>query len=355
MTFVFTVNPGATSTKLAAFDNDIELWREEIDYVAEDFAGMSSVFDQLERRYADIKAVLTAKGLDRKFDATAGRGGLIGPVQPGAYVVDDALIEQLRKRPVLDHASNLGGALAREVARDFGVEGCPAFIYDPVTVDSMMDIARLTGVKGAERKSIGHHLNMHAVAIKLAHQLGKDYEHARIAVVHMGGGSSASAHVEGKIIDFVSDDEIQFSAERSGGVPLKEITALLTTLTPAELNQLLRKQAGLFSLCGTTDMRLIEERIEQGSKWDLCVIQAMGLQVSKCFASLAASMEGQVDGLALTGGMAHSKLLRDEVTKRTAFIAPLYVFPGEAELEALAGGAVRVLNGSEQAHHFGID
>ncbi|MGL5405636.1 MAG: butyrate kinase [Propionibacteriaceae bacterium] len=350
MTYILTVNPGATSTKIAAFEDTAELWRETINYDATDFAGMTSVFDQLERRYNDIKTILESRHSGMVFDATAGRGGLIGPVKPGAYVVNDALIDQLRNRPVLDHASNLGGALAREVARDFGIVDCPAFIYDPVTVDSMTDIARLTGLKGVERKSIGHHLNMRAVAMDLADTLGLGYKKANIIVVHMGGGSSASAHCQGEIVDFVSDDEIQFSAERSGGVPLKEITTLLKTMSPTELGTKLRKEAGLLSHCGTTDMREIESRIQAGDTAAETVVAAMGLQVAKCMASLAATLAGKVDGLILTGGMAHSSRLCDEVSKRTDFIAPFYPYPGEAELPALAGGVLRVLRGEEIAN-----
>ena len=355
MTYILTINPGATSTKIAAFEDATELWRETISYDATDFAGMASVFDQLERRYSDIKAILESQHSDIAFEATAGRGGLIGPVKQGAYVVNDALIDRLRNRPVLDHASNLGGALAREVARDFGVANCPAFIYDPVTVDSMSDVARLTGLKGVERKSIGHHLNMRAVAMDLADTLGLGYKQANIVVVHMGGGSSASAHCQGEVVDFVSDDEIQFSAERAGGVPRKEITALLKTMSPAELGTKLRKEAGLLSHCGTTDMREIEARIQAGDTVAETVVAAMGLQIAKCMASLAATLEGKVDGLILTGGMAHSSRLCDEVSKRTGFIAPFYPYPGEAELSALAGGALRVLRGEEEAHVMDTD
>lgn len=347
---ILAINPGATSTKVAAFEDETELFRDSLDYSAEHFGHCTTVFEQFDERAADINKLLQARNLDYKFDAVVGRGGLIGPVRPGAYIVDDAFDDVVRNRPTLDHASNLGGPLARAVAATFGVPDAPALIYDPVTVDEMDDVARLTGIAGVERKSIGHHLNMRAVAIDLAHKLGKGYANADIIVVHLGGGSSASAHRHGVVVDFISDDEVQFSAERSGGIPLKEITGMLSRMTVAEFNHTIRAEAGLKSHVGTTDMRVLEAQIESGDEHAMLVLDALALQVSKAIGSLAVAMYGHVDGIILTGGMAYSTLLCGKVAERTAFIAPLHPYPGESEMAALAGGARRVLLGEEPVH-----
>lgn len=349
---ILAINPGATSTKLAAFDDDRELFRDSLDYPSGHFGSFQTVFEQFAERAADIERLLQERHLDYRFDAVVGRGGLIGPVRPGAYLVDDAFEDVVRNRPTLDHASNLGGPLARAVAAKFGVPGCPALIYDPVTVDEMDDVARLTGIAGIERKSIGHHLNMRAVAIDLADKLGKGYAESDLIVVHLGGGSSASAHRHGTVVDFISDDEVQFSAERSGGIPLKEIVGMLKRMTVAEFNHTIRAEAGLKSHVGTTDMRVLEQQIDAGDAHAVLVLDALALQVAKAIGCLAVSMYGHVDGIILTGGMAYSKLLCEKVAERTAFIAPLHPYPGEAEMEALAGGARRVLLGLERVHQM---
>lgn len=350
---ILAINPGATSTKLAGFEDDVEVFRDEIVYDAEHFAPSPTVFSQFDERAADIVAKLEARGVTEKFDAVVGRGGLIGPVSPGAYVVDDAFEDVARNRPTLDHASNLGGPLARAIAARFGVDGCPALIYDPVTVDEMSDVARITGLAGIERESVGHHLNMRAVAIDLADKLGKGYQGADIVVVHLGGGSSASAHQHGVVVDFISDDEVQFSAERSGGLPLKTVVGMLKTMSVDEFSRTVRKNAGLKSHVGSTDMRVLEAKIAEGDEQAALVLDALALQVAKAVGCLAVSMSGHVDGIILTGGMAHSKALCEKVAERTRFIAPLYPYPGEAEMKALAAGARRVLLGQEEAHHLG--
>lgn len=349
---ILAINPGATSTKIAAFDDGVELFHDELDYPADHFAPSDSVFSQFDERVADVEHCLEQRNLDFKFDAVVGRGGLIGPVGPGAYAVDDAFEDRVRNRPTLQHASNLGGPMARAIARRFGTQQCPALIYDPVTVDEMSDVARITGIAGVQRESVGHHLNMRAVAIDLAQKLGLGYPKASIIVLHMGGGSSASAHQNGVVVDFISDDEMQFSAERSGGLALKTVTRMIKETSVDQFNRKVRTESGLRSHVGTTDMRVLEKRIADGDEYAALVLEALALQIGKAMASLAVTLNGHVDALILTGGMAHSASLCQKVGQRTAFIAPLYPYPGESEMPALAGGARRVLSGQEPLHRL---
>ncbi|MBO3142418.1 butyrate kinase [Dermatophilus congolensis] len=349
MKHILAINPGATSTKIAVYNDTTELFREEITYDPHHFAHTTHVIDQLDTRANDIEKILRDRG-ENNFDAVVGRGGLIGPVAPGAITVDDTFEDIVRNRPTLQHASNLGGPLARIMAATFGIPHAPAYVYDPVTVDEISDVARITGIAGIHRESIGHHLNMRAVAIDLANKLGKGYPNSDIIVVHIGGGSSASAHQHGTVIDFISDDEIQFSAERSGGLPLKTVTTLLNTMSVEEFTQLVRSRAGLRSHADTTDLRVLENRIDNGDTHAALILEAMALNIAKAIGCLATTMKGSVDAIILTGGMAHSNRLCTLVAERTAFIAPLHPYPGEAEMAALAAGALRVLNGEEHAH-----
>ena len=247
---IVVINPGATSTKLGYFIDGVEEWREEINYSGEELKQYSKLFDQFQLRLDDIIEKLEHRNT-LKIDAIVSRGGLIGPVKSGAYKINDDLINKLEFNPVLEHASNLGAKIANELLKKYGTEEAEAYIYDPVTVDEMIDITRITGVKGLERKSIGHHLNMRAVAIRVAEDHGIHYEDSNIVVAHLGGGSTASAHQKGRIVDFVSDDEIMFSAERSGGIPLKELYPLMEEYSPQELSKFLRQESGLKSHLGT--------------------------------------------------------------------------------------------------------
>lgn len=355
---ILAINPGATSTKIALFNDTAEVARKEITYGDGELPDSSDIFDQIPVRYHDIEAALHAlapsipEGI--KLDAVVGRGGLVGPVEPGAYHVNDELLDTLRYHPVLAHASNLGAALSRECARQFGSDRCQVLIYDPVTVDEISPVCRITGLREIERESIGHHLNMRKVAIDLAQKLGKTYQEATIGVVHMGGGSSASMHVCGQVVDFISDDEMQFSVERSGGLPLKSVVRLMRTqnLSVDDLERKLRKEAGLVSHFGTHDARQVEEMAAAGDSHAQLVLEAMALQIGKAMAALAVSAGRPVDGFVLTGGIAHSKLICEMVSHRVSFIAPVHAYPGEFEMAALAEGAYRVLTGAESAHHF---
>ncbi|QGM79985.1 butyrate kinase [Otariodibacter oris] len=342
---IIAINPGATSTKIAFYQDNKLVWKEDILYESEALDKFDKVFDQFDMRLKDIEEYLSKHGID-KIDVVVGRGGLIGPVKPGAILVTDELINHLQFNPVVEHPSNIGAKLAKSLMDKYG-NGGPAYVYDPVTVDSMRDVSRITGIKGIERTSTGHHLNMRAVARKVAEDLGKPYNEINLVIAHLGGGSTASAHEKGEIVDFVSDDEIMFSAERSGGMPLKSIVKKIKEMGIDDFNHLARKKAGLQSLCQTADLRVVEKRIEEGNKEAALAFDAMALGIAKTLAALATSVNGPIDMVCMTGGMAHSKALCEAVSKRVSFIGPFKAYPGEFELEALALGGLRVANKEE--------
>ncbi|CCI87016.1 butyrate kinase [Lactobacillus gigeriorum] len=346
MKTVVAINPGATSTKVAVYQDENLLWKEELIYESSDLEKYDKIFDQFELRLKDIEKLLDEHNITH-IDTAVGRGGLIGPVQPGAILVNEPLINHLEFHPMLEHASNLGAKLAKAVSEKYG-DG-RAYVYDPVTVDSMKPVSRLTGLKQISRISIAHHLNMRAVARKASEDLGKDYKDLNIVVAHIGGGASASAHEHGEVIDIVSDDEMMFGANRSGGLPIKMIVPYIKEIGIDEFYKIARHKAGLVSYFGTTDLRVVQQKIEAGDEEAALVFDALCLGISKTIAALSVSINGPIDVICLTGGMARSEKLVENVAKRTGFIAPLRTYPGEFELEALALGGLRVINGEETA------
>lgn len=351
---ILAVNPGATSTKIGYFENDELVFNGEINYTVEELAKEGSVQEQYTVRFKDILEILKENNLtEGSLDAVVGRGGLLPPVNAGAYIVDDAILDFLKNEPILEHASNLGASLAKGVAEKFGVPDCPSYIYDPITVDQMDDVARISGLASVERKSIAHVLNMRAVCMKIAEEeLNKPYEESRLIVAHIGGGSTASVHRNGRMVDIVADDEGFFSPERTGGLPLKEIIPLCYEYTQEEVLNMTRKNGGLISYFGTNDAREVEALAHSGDKKAEIVLKALAYQVAKGIGQLGVVLSGEVDAIILTGGLAHSKYITGMIKKRVESIAPVYLVPGEVELLALAKGARRVLRGEEVANVF---
>ncbi|GAB7568227.1 butyrate kinase [Gemella sp. Musashino-2025] len=349
---IFVINPGATSTKVSYFEDEQQVFGTELTYNIDDLKVFKTVFEQLDLRFKDIKNIINTHLTNISFDAVVGRGGLLPPVETGAIEVNDELIDCLKNRPVLEHASNLGAALANRVAKEFGSISAKSFIYDPVTVDQMDNIARISGSSLIERSSTGHALNMRAVARTIAKTLNKPYEESNIIVVHVGGGASASAHKKGRMIDVISDDEVMFSSERTGGIPLKQYIKLCYMYDKQTVTELTRKKGGLVSYFGTNDARKIHELMNNGDEKALLVLKAMAYQIAKAIGELATVLKGNVDATVLTGGIAHSSFIAEEVHERVKFIAPFFTVPGEKEMSALANGALRVLNGEETAQIF---
>lgn len=349
---ILAINPGSATTKIGIFEDGREAHAIILSHDLGELAGFARVSDQYEYRLSAIRNALASHGCNPDgFHAVVARGGMLGPVESGAYQVNDLMIETLRGA-VKEHASNLGAALAQELA---GKSGAMALVYDAVTVDEMWDFARVTGIPGIERPSIGHVLNSRAVAREWADAQGLSYHQSRLIVAHLGGGITLSLHMEGRLVDMISDDEGSFSPERSGAIPGRQMIRHIFSGGLGEreaLDTLQGTQAGLWGLTGTGDTREIEDRIASGDRKAAFYFEAMAFHVSGRIGQLAAEAAGKVDQIILTGGTAHSRRFTDWIGERVSFIAPVTVIPGERELQALAAGALRVLEGKEAARVY---
>ncbi len=343
---VFIINPGATSTKLAVFDGEREVFKQTIEHSAEDLAPFARVIDQLDYRKALILDALTQAGYTpRDFAAVCGRGGLMRHIPSGTYLVDAAVLSDLEACPFGEHASNLGAPLAQAIAEQGGVS---AYFVDPVAVDELAPIARVSGLAGVKRQSFFHALNHKSMARRAAQELGKTYEQANLIVVHMGGGVSVAAHACGKTVDVYNvKDDGSFSIDRGGALPVGAIVELcFSGKSKAEVKKILGTGAGVFSYLGTRDFREVERRaFEQNDADARLVFDALAYQLSKDVGAMAAVLNFCVDAVVLTGGMAYSARLCDAICAHVGKLAPVLRQPGEAEMLALAQGALRVLGG----------
>ncbi len=348
------INPGSTSTKIGVFEDETLLFEETLRHSTEEIAQYASIVDQKDFRKDIIVSLLKEKDFDiNSLDVIVGRGGMLKPVTGGTYAVSDALLEDLKVGVQGQHASNLGGLLAREIADSINV---PSYIVDPVVVDELMPIARYSGVPELPRKSIFHALNQKAVAKRYAKECGKKYEDLNLIVVHMGGGVSVGAHQNGKVVDVFNalDGDGAFSPERAGGVPTGALVEMCFSgkYTQKEVYKKLVGNGGFNAYLGTNDMRDVAKRAEEGDEEAILVRDAFLLQVAKDIGSMACVLNGKVDQIILTGGIAYNKIVDDVLTERTGFIAPITVYPGEDELLALVQGALRVMNGEEKALEY---
>jgi butyrate kinase len=353
MPVILVINPGATSTKAAVFEDGRLIRAEALRHADRDllaFAG-GRVLDQLELR---LGAVREAFG-GRAYDAVVGRGGLLEPLPGGTYLVDDEVLDDLRTARRGEHASNLGPFLAAAMAAD---AGCPAYIVDPVSVDEWPPVARLSGMRGVERESLSHALNTRAVARRHAASAGTAYEALRLVVIHLGSGITVSAHHDGRMVDACNSmEEGPFAMDRAGSVPcMKLLDLAFTATTPAaqaELRRRLFGEGGVYGYLGTRDLEAVLRRIDEGDDEAAAVVAAMLYQVGKEAGAMAAVLEGRVDAVLVTGGMAHAPRIGDALRRTLGWIAPVHLHPGEDEAEALAQGAERVLAGAEPALRYG--
>jgi len=290
----------------------------------------------------------------RRFAAVAGRGGLLPPMECGTYVVDDAMVEELRQARRGEHACNLGAVLALKFAHAAGVS---AYIVDPVTVDEWQDCARLSGSPLAPRSCIGHVLNTKAVARRFARERGRSYRLLRIVVVHMGSGITVSAHRDGRMIDNNTPEEGPFGPDRTGYLPVQALIKVCCggDYNAKQLDRMVFGEGGLFAYLGTRDLKEVERRMEVGDQAATAVYEAMVYQIAKEAGAMAAALQGAVDAVLLTGGMAHSERLVERLRAYLEWIAPIVVYPGEDELQALAEGVFRVLDGQEKEKRLGAD
>jgi butyrate kinase len=354
-TAILAINPGSTSTKVAFYSGTEEVWSDTQRYDIDRMGKFPDIPSQEQFRLEEIMKVLRDRGTDiTGLDAVVGRGGLLRPIPGGTYVVNEAMLDDLRSCRFGSHASNLGGPLARNIADKAG--GLPAFIVDPVVVDELDEEARLSGIPEIERRSIFHALNQKAVARRASVELGKPYEAVNLVVAHMGGGISVGAHKRGRVIDVNNalDGEGPFAPERAGSLPAGELVKFAFS-SGLELAVLMKKMVGgggLVAHLGTNDLREVEKRIGEGDgKADL-VFRAMAYQVAREICSRAGALSGDVDAVVLTGGLAFSKTFVQAISERISFISRVMVFPGEDEMKALAEGALRVLTGEEKAGEY---
>jgi butyrate kinase len=364
---ILVVNPGSTTTKVALFLDD-RLEREETLPAPEREPG-EGVWEEFPLRLEGIRGWLSATEVDpSRLSAVVGRGGLLRPLEGGAWEVTEAMLADARSNVQGEHASNLGCALARAIAdlgekgREMGAAGAgreiPAFIVDPVATDEFHEVARLSGLAEIPRRSLSHALSIHALVREACARRGGRVEESRFVVAHLGGGISVCPVEGGRIVDANNANSGgPFSPSRTGGLPVQELLdlAFSGTYTKKELQGATLKGGGLMSYLGTADAREVEGRIREGDARARLVYEAMAYQISKEIGAMATVLEGRVDRILLTGGLAGSELLTDWIRDRVSFVAPVEVWPEVEEMKALAAGALRVLRGEETAKRYVIE
>ncbi len=344
------INPGSTSTKVAIFSNNENLIQHNLNHSTEDLDKFEHITDQYEYRKNMIIEWMNKEGysLDT-LSAVIGRGGLLRPMPSGTYTVTPTMIEDLKVGIQGDHASNLGGIIARSIADTAGVE---AYIVDPVAVDEFEPIARISGMPELVRKSLVHALNIKAIAHNVADEKGVKLEDLNLIVAHLGGGISIVPMKHGKIIDANNANEMgPMSPERTGGLPVGDLIKLCYSgkFNDKEMKVKIRGKGGLVAYLGTNDAREVLKKIEAGDKEAKLVFEAMGYQIAKEIGACASVLHGKVDAVVLTGGVAYSKFLTDYIEEHVSFIAPVIIKPGEDEMKALNEGYLRVSSGEEKA------
>lgn len=348
------INPGSTSTKIGVFEDETLLFEETLRHSTEEITSYPSIYEQKDFRKKIITDLLTEKNFDIKsLNVVVGRGGMLKPIPGGTYPVTDTLLEDLKVGKQGQHASNLGGILAKEIGDSIGV---PAYIVDPVVVDELDPISRYSGVKELPRTSVFHALNQKAVAKRYAKETGKKYEDLNLVVVHMGGGVSVGAHKLGRVIDIFNalDGDGAFSPERAGSVPNGALVKMCFSgkYTEKEVYAKLVGKGGMNDYLGTNDMRDVEKMVNDGDAYAAEVRDAFIMQVAKDIGSMACVLNGKIDQIIVTGGIAYDKAVVAGLKERAEWIAPFTVYPGEDELLALAQGALRVMNGEEKAMEY---
>lgn len=346
------INPGSTSTKIAVYDGEEQLFVESISHSADELAKYDALVDQFEFRKDLVIETMSNHGVSvEDLTAIVARGGLLPPVEAGAYEVDEDMVWQLRYAPAHEHASNLGALIAYAISSKAGI---PSYIYDGVTVDEMLPILKMTGLPQMKRKGMGHNLNMRAAAMRYAKENNKAYKDCSLIVVHLGGGISVSLHNDGKVADIINDEDGPFSPERAGSLPLFQVIDMMTDdgVDKKTAMKIVKTKGGLVAHLGTNDTREVEKMIASGDEHAKFVYEAMALNVARNVAKEAPVVNGKVEAIILTGGIAYSELFTSMVKERVEWIAPVVVYAGENEMQSLALGGLRVLRGEEEAKKF---
>ena len=349
---ILVINPGSTSTKMAVYEEEKPILLRNITHTAEELSCFDAITEQQDFRLQLVLNELLRAGISLEFDAVIGRGGLVKPISGGVYEINHQMIEDTLHGCVMhNHACNLGCLIAHEIAAS--IPGCRAFIADPGVVDELSPLARISGSPLMPRICIWHALNQRAIARRFARGIGREYEDLNLIICHLGGGISVAAHEHGRAIDANNalDGEGPFSPERAGSLPAANLIRLCYSgkYTEKQLLKRIAGQAGLTAHLGTNNMRDILQRIKDGDEHAQLLVDAMLYHTAKQIASEAAVLCGQIDAILLTGGMAHADYIVSELRRRIGFLAPVYTFPGEDEMEALALNALEVLRGKRQA------
>mgnify|MGYP000779790905 CR=1 FL=1 len=343
---ILAINPGSTSTKVALYDEERPSLDLTLRHTAEQIARYTNIIDQLGWRREMILTALSEHGFDiMQLSAVIGRGGLVRPIPAGVYEVNEAMRRDLTNA-TMEHASNLGGLLAAEIAAMAGVK---AYIADPVVVDEMEDVARLSGHPDCPRKSIFHALNQKATARLHCDRIGIVYEKANLVVAHLGGGISVAAHKQGRVVDVNNalDGDGPFAPDRAGSIPSSELIKVCFSgqYTKEELLKFISSKGGLVAYLGTNSVIQVMERIAQGDQRAKKVLESMCYNISKQIGAMAGALSGKVQAILLTGGIAYNEPIVEYIREHCGFIAPVEVYPGENELEALVMNALVVLRG----------
>lgn len=351
---IMVINPGSTSTKIALYLDEQETFTENIHHTPEDLFDFSNILSQFDFRFKTIQTQLNQNNIDiNSVDAFVARGGLLKPIPSGTYVVNEAMIADLKAGVQGEHASNLGALLAAQFASQTKK---PAFIVDPVVVDEMDDIARLSGHPQLPRKSIFHALNHKAVGRRAAAELGKRYKDVNLIIAHLGGGISVGAHKRGRVVDVNNalDGEGPYTPERSGTLPAGDLVRLCFSgkYDQKTIYKMIKGKGGIVAYLGVNDMKEVARRIDEGDEFAKKVYHGLAYQLAKQITAISAVLKGDIDGIVLTGGVAYDGTFINWVKERCSFLAPIFVYPGEKEMEALALGALRVLKNKEKAKQY---
>lgn len=353
--YIIAINPGSTSTKIAVYRNKECIFEENIKHSTEELAPYEKITDQFEFRKQAILKRLNGIKVDRdKVRVIMGRGGLVHPIESGVYRVNEKMKHDLVNSPVGEHASNLGGFIAEDLAKEF--PNAEAYITDPVVVDEMDEIARVAGHPAFKRQSVFHALNQKATARRHSIAVGKKYEELNLIVVHLGGGISIGAHRNGRVVDVnhAIGGEGPFSPERTGSIPVIDAVRLAYSrkYTEKKFTKMLIGQGGLAAHLGTNNAYEVEQRVKNGDPHATLIYEAMAYQVSKFIGTMAVVLKGKVDGILITGGIAYDKWFVDKLREYAGWVGPFFIYPGENEMEALAMNAWRAIQGEVEVKEY---
>lgn len=351
---ILAINPGSTSTKIAVFENLRPIFQKSLQHSRDELAGFQKVTDQfIFRKNAIIKELLAA-GIPLNFNVIIGRGGLVKPIESGIYEINDQMVKDLNNPSMGEHASNLGGLIARDLASQ--MQDCKSYIADPIVVDEFEPLARYSGHPDFERISIFHALNQKAVARNFAKSIDRSYDDINLIVAHLGGGVTVGAHQKGRVIDVNQglDGDGPFSPERSGTLPMGKVIDAMAAqgMSREEMRKKIVGQGGLVAYLGTNNAAEVESRALNGDKLAAEVYEAMAYQVAKEIGAASVVLKGRVDAILITGGIAYSDLFIQYLTYRIAWIAPVRIFPGEDEMRALAQNAYFVTTGEVTPKYY---